>query len=132
MMDRQFEQKIRERAYQIWIEAGRMHGLELEHWTKAERDVAMTKPTALKPAAGASATKPATVKVAKTTAKAVAPKTVATKAAATKAVTTKAVTTKAVTTKPTAKASSVKTSPDAAKSPRRTKAPAAEVRGTLN
>ena len=29
------EQRIRERAYRIWIEEGQPHGRELEHWEQA-------------------------------------------------------------------------------------------------
>lgn len=29
------EQRIRERAYQLWIEEGCPHGRALDHWTKA-------------------------------------------------------------------------------------------------
>lgn len=36
-MDR--TQEIRERAYQIWIEAGQPIGREEEHWEQARRDV---------------------------------------------------------------------------------------------
>lgn len=36
-MDR--TQEIRERAYQIWIEAGQPVGQEEEHWEQARRDV---------------------------------------------------------------------------------------------
>lgn len=39
-MNAQMEQQIRERAYQIWIEAGMTQGLEQEHWVAAERDIA--------------------------------------------------------------------------------------------
>lgn len=38
MQDR--EQKIRERAYEIWGRDGRPLGRELEHWAQAEREVA--------------------------------------------------------------------------------------------
>ena len=34
------EQRIRERAYQIWEEAGRPEGKAAEHWRQAEADVA--------------------------------------------------------------------------------------------
>jgi hypothetical protein len=36
----ELESKIRIRAYQLWEEAGRPHGRELEHWFAAEREVA--------------------------------------------------------------------------------------------
>jgi hypothetical protein len=36
----ELESKIRLRAYQLWEEAGRPHGRELEHWLSAESEVA--------------------------------------------------------------------------------------------
>ena len=45
------EQQVRERAYQIWIEAGMASGHERDHWVAAERDIAVAlsaKPTASK------------------------------------------------------------------------------------
>ncbi len=38
MMDR--EQKIRERANQIWEEEGRPEGSQEEHWRRAEEEIA--------------------------------------------------------------------------------------------
>lgn len=32
-------QRVRERAYQIWIEEGRPHGRDREHWFRAEREM---------------------------------------------------------------------------------------------
>ena len=37
MQDR--EQKIRERAYEIWDREGRPLGRELEHWMQAQREI---------------------------------------------------------------------------------------------
>lgn len=34
------EQRIRERAYQLWEQAGRPDGKEVEHWLQAEREIA--------------------------------------------------------------------------------------------
>jgi len=34
------EQRIRDRAYTIWLEQGRPHGQDGDHWLQAERDVA--------------------------------------------------------------------------------------------
>jgi hypothetical protein len=34
------EQHIRERAYQIWEEAGRPEGKAVEHWLQAEAEIA--------------------------------------------------------------------------------------------
>ena len=56
-MDARVEQQIRERAYQIWIEAGMMQGLEHEHWVAAERDVTATLHVAPKVSKRATASK---------------------------------------------------------------------------
>jgi hypothetical protein len=42
------ESKIRIRAYQLWEEAGRPHGRELEHWFAAESEVAGRPATTLR------------------------------------------------------------------------------------
>ena len=63
-MDARMEQQIRERAYQIWIEAGMAQGLEQEHWVAAELDIAAksgAKPTVSKRAT-ASKTQPVVAK----------------------------------------------------------------------
>lgn len=33
------EQRVRERAYQIWEQAGRPEGLSHEHWLQAEAEI---------------------------------------------------------------------------------------------
>jgi hypothetical protein len=38
-MDMAFEQKIRERAYGMWLEAGMADGMAHEHWVSAEQAV---------------------------------------------------------------------------------------------
>jgi hypothetical protein len=43
----ELESKIRIRAYQLWEEAGRPHGRELEHWFAAESEVAGRPATTL-------------------------------------------------------------------------------------
>ena len=35
----ELEQRIRERAFQIWIEEGKPEGRHVEHWTRAERQI---------------------------------------------------------------------------------------------
>ena len=35
-MDAMFEQRVREKAYRLWIEAGQVHGMAHEHWCAAE------------------------------------------------------------------------------------------------
>jgi hypothetical protein len=42
MMDNR-EQQQRERAYKIWEDAGRPHGLHDDHWNKAEEQHEMTE-----------------------------------------------------------------------------------------
>ncbi len=32
-------QKIRDRAYEIWLEAGQPEGMEQQHWAQAEREL---------------------------------------------------------------------------------------------
>ena len=34
------QERISERAYQIWIAEGRIHGRHDEHWQRAEREIA--------------------------------------------------------------------------------------------
>jgi len=38
-MNRDKEEKIRQRAYEIWEREGRPHGHEAEHWEKATREI---------------------------------------------------------------------------------------------
>jgi hypothetical protein len=37
--DKEAEQRIRERAYQIWIKQGQPHGRDREHWEQAEAEL---------------------------------------------------------------------------------------------
>ena len=34
------QERISERAYQIWVAEGRVHGKDHEHWQRAEREIA--------------------------------------------------------------------------------------------
>lgn len=52
-MDR--EQRVRQRAYEIWQAEGCPPGCEQEHWDRAEREVAGEQPTGAK---GSDATAP--------------------------------------------------------------------------
>ena len=59
------EERIKERAYAIWLAEGRVHGNHQDHWRRAEREIAAEE-TAGEPAGGATrrpsrarATKPA-------------------------------------------------------------------------
>lgn len=74
-MDYAFEQKVRERAYEIWMAAGMADGVADEHWLRAEQSVlneaasptthsaleraSKVKATADVPAGTASSAKPA-------------------------------------------------------------------------
>ena len=40
--DRETEQRIRERAYQIWINEGQPAGRDKEHWAQAEQELSGT------------------------------------------------------------------------------------------
>ncbi|GAC1549285.1 MAG: hypothetical protein NVS2B5_04240 [Beijerinckiaceae bacterium] len=45
-MSQDIEQRIRERAYQIWAMGGHVHGREKDHWCAAEREILATMPAA--------------------------------------------------------------------------------------
>lgn len=50
------ERKVRERAYLIWEQEGRLHGRDVEHWLQAEQAVKAgsdTSPAGKRKAAGA-------------------------------------------------------------------------------
>ena len=38
-MDVRFQDQVRERAYQLWLQEGRVHGRAEQHWFQAERDL---------------------------------------------------------------------------------------------
>src|SRR5947207_5704201 len=44
------QDRIRERAYQLWEEAGRPSGRDLEHWARAEAELLAAAPRAPAPA----------------------------------------------------------------------------------
>ncbi len=78
------QQRITERAYQIWVAEGRVHGRHDEHWQRAEREIAeeelrvaaalanraagAVKTTRRRPAATAAGAKTAGAKKPRTTA----------------------------------------------------------------
>src|SRR5262245_52471797 len=39
MMDKKIEERIRERAYQLWMRHGSIHGRADDYWYQAEREV---------------------------------------------------------------------------------------------
>jgi len=54
------EARIRERAYQIWVEEGRAHGKHAEHWRRAEHELAEQEEGTAKPASPARTSRPRT------------------------------------------------------------------------
>src|SRR5258707_3766444 len=44
------QDRIRERAYQLWEQAGRPAGRDLEHWARAEAELRVAPPAAPMPA----------------------------------------------------------------------------------
>ena len=71
-MDHNLENLIRERAYQIWISRGCVHGQADQHWLAAEREI-LTASTATLPGKLAPQKKrplPARSKITKTLARA--------------------------------------------------------------
>jgi Protein of unknown function (DUF2934) len=82
-LDKTLEQRIRERAYELWITTGRHDGQADQHWLMAERELlaklmaeatppAPPQPSAAKPAASRKPRSRATPTVAKAAARAVA------------------------------------------------------------
>jgi hypothetical protein len=56
-MEQSLEQRIRERAYTLWLEHGCAEGSAEQHWLAAEREV-LAMMTTQAPAAAAAAAKP--------------------------------------------------------------------------
>jgi hypothetical protein len=46
-MDQNLENRIRERAYEIWKAHGCIHGQADQHWLAAEREILMTSTATL-------------------------------------------------------------------------------------
>jgi len=46
-MDKSLENRIRERAYEMWTADGYVHGQAEQHWLAAEREILATSATAL-------------------------------------------------------------------------------------
>ena len=57
------EERIKERAYTIWLAEGRVHGRHQDHWHRAEREIAAEE-TGSKPAGGGT-TRPSRARAAK-------------------------------------------------------------------
>ena len=38
-MDREMEDRIRQRAYELWLQSGQPEGSEMEFWLRAEREI---------------------------------------------------------------------------------------------
>jgi hypothetical protein len=56
-MGHELEQRIRERAYELWVMSGYSHGRDEEHWCAAEREVIAAMPLPAKAKKKKSATK---------------------------------------------------------------------------
>ena len=67
-MDQNLENRIRERAYEIWTAHGCMHGQAEQHWLAAEREILAASTAALagKPARQKKRRSPARSKTART------------------------------------------------------------------
>ena len=63
-MESERDRKIRERAYELWVQGGRSEGSSEQHWLKAEQEFAAgsESPVAETSGAGATAEKAAPVK----------------------------------------------------------------------
>ena len=71
-MDHSLENRIRERAYEIWVAHGYVHGQADQHWLAAEREIlaASTAALARQPAPQKERRSPARSKAAKSLARA--------------------------------------------------------------
>ena len=56
-MSHELEQRIRERAYELWAISGYSHGRDAEHWCLAEREVIAAMHVPAKPKRKKSAAK---------------------------------------------------------------------------
>jgi hypothetical protein len=56
-MRHELEQRIRERAYELWAMSGYMHGCDQEHWCAAEREIVAATPVPSKPKKKSAAAK---------------------------------------------------------------------------
>lgn len=54
-MDSDFNARIQQRAYQIWEQENRPEGRQLEHWCRAEWELATAAPDPLAPAEATAA-----------------------------------------------------------------------------
>ena len=57
------EERIKERAYAIWLAEGRVHGKHQDHWHQAEREIAAEE-TGSEPAGAAAARRPSRARAA--------------------------------------------------------------------
>jgi hypothetical protein len=48
-MNHELEQRIRERAYELWAMSGYSHGCDQDHWCAAEREIVATVHVPAKP-----------------------------------------------------------------------------------
>jgi hypothetical protein len=48
-------EKVRQRAHAIWLDEGRVHGRDQEHWHQAEQEITAEEAAGASPKAGATA-----------------------------------------------------------------------------
>ena len=49
---KELEQRVRERAYQIWLDEGRPEGRAKDHWQEAEKQIIGEEPGQISPMPG--------------------------------------------------------------------------------
>ena len=65
-MDQSLENRIRERAYEIWIAQGCVHGQADQHWLAAEREILAASTARARQQIGKKRRSPARSKIART------------------------------------------------------------------
>jgi Protein of unknown function (DUF2934) len=58
-MSHELEQRIRERAYELWAMSGYSHGCDQDHWCTAEREIVAAMHVPVKPKKKSAAKMPA-------------------------------------------------------------------------
>ncbi|MGO4386976.1 DUF2934 domain-containing protein [Microvirga sp. 2YAF29] len=62
-MDKQIEQRIRERAYEIWMQHGSLPGRAEEYWCQAEQEILKEEPPSIGPLSMVGSEEEASVEV---------------------------------------------------------------------
>jgi hypothetical protein len=60
-MSHELEQRIRERAYELWAMSGYSHGCDQDHWCAAEREILAANHVPMKPKKKSAAKVPAAI-----------------------------------------------------------------------